>query len=169
VEANHSRWEWRAIFYLCTFVLAQDLTAKARQLQLTSAELQQLKEDHSSLQARMAALSQQLVATSSSLREVQAAQQQAAAEALQLGERLEQSEQEKAQLMRQVGCWLWTMCQDLAADPASLQWQLAASDRHECCAHTVTVKVCIPLQAVPKTMQHSVTKHVYSCNYALCC
>jgi chromosome segregation ATPase len=95
--------------------VTQDLTAKARQLQLTTAELQQLKEDHSSLQARSAALSQQLVATSGSLDEAQAAQQQAAAEVLQLGARLEQAEQEKAQLMRQVRaqtrmrccCWWW--------------------------------------------------------------
>jgi chromosome segregation ATPase len=84
----------------------QDLTAKARQLQLTAAELQQLKEDHSSLQARTAALSQQLVATTGSLGEAQAAQQQAAAEVLQLGSQLEQAEHEKAQLMRQV-CTIW--------------------------------------------------------------
>jgi chromosome segregation ATPase len=83
-------------------LVCQDLTAKARQLQLTAAELQQLKEDHFSLQARTAALSQQLVATSGSLGETQAAQQQAAAEVLQLGSQLEQAEQEKAQLRRQV-------------------------------------------------------------------
>ncbi|KAF6254497.1 hypothetical protein COO60DRAFT_1642284 [Scenedesmus sp. NREL 46B-D3] len=79
-----------------------DLTDKARQLQLAASELHQLKEGHASLQATTAALAQQLAFTGGALGEAQAAQQAAAAEALQLAERLEQAEWQKVQLMRQL-------------------------------------------------------------------
>lgn len=88
----------------------QELSAKARQLQFTRAELQQLKEDHTALQTRSDVLAQQLSATSSSLSDAQTAQRESAAELVLLSDKLGRMEQDKVQLQRQVRqVCLWLM------------------------------------------------------------
>lgn len=82
---------------------AQELTAKARQLELTSGELQQLQEDHAALKSKLERVQQKLQDTNSNLGEVEESRQRSEAQVMLLQDKLEHVDVEFKQLSRQVG------------------------------------------------------------------
>lgn len=83
------------------FIL-QELTAKARQLELTTEELQSLQTDHVSLQSKLSYVEQQLHTTSSSLGEAEDSRHRSEAQVLLLQDKLTHADGQQQRLAREV-------------------------------------------------------------------
>lgn len=80
----------------------QELTAKARQLQMTTEQLQQLQGAHDKVQSKLTSVKEQLQVTSSHLEEAEELRHRSEAQVVLLQDKLEHADVEHQQLTRQV-------------------------------------------------------------------